>query len=88
MHNFNFSGLTTKQDRTDYLFEAISHTQLGGAFYIYKLISELPAPTSSKVLPNPKYCGPFNPVEAQLDEDGYPLLYEKPFNQVDAFFKT
>ena len=76
--------LTTKQDRTDYLFEPASHTQRGGAFDLHKLIEKLPTPKSGWTLPNHKYCGPYNPLEDQLDEDGNPLPNQKPYNQVDA----
>ena len=84
MTNLNLSVLTTKQDRTDYLFEPASHTQRGGAFDLHKLIGKLPTPKSGWTLPNHKYCGPYNPLEDQLDEDGNPLPNQKPYNQVDA----
>ena len=84
MTNLNLSVLTTKQDRTDYLFEPASHTQRGGAFDLHKLIGKLPTPKSGWTLPNHKYCGPYNPLEDQLDEDGNPLPNQKPYNKVDA----
>ena len=46
MTNLNLSVLTTKQNRTDYLFEPASHTQRGGAFDLHKLIGKLPTPKS------------------------------------------
>ena len=84
MTNFNLSVLTTKQDRTHYLFEPASRTQRGGVFDLHKLIGKLPTPKSGWTLPNHEYCGPFNPLEDQLDGDGNPLPNQKPYSKVYA----
>ena len=57
---------------------------VGGSFDIHKLIGKLPTPKKGWVLPKHKYCGPFNPLETQLDADGDPLPNQQPYNQVDA----
>ena len=35
-------------------------------------------------MPGHKFCGPYNPLESQLDDDGNPLPGQEPYNKVDA----
>ena len=51
MNKYNISLLTTRQDRTDYLFSPASHTQSGGSFDVHKIIGKLPKPKRGWVLP-------------------------------------
>ena len=84
MSNYNLSVLTTRHDRTDYLFSPASHSQRGGSFDIHKLIGRLPTPKRGWTLPAHRFCGPYNPLESQLDDDGNPLPGQEPYNEVDA----
>lgn len=58
--------------------------QTGKAIDIHKWIGKLPKPKAGWVLPKHKFCGPYNPLEKQLDEDGNPLPGHEPYNQVDS----
>ena len=55
----------------------------GNGFDIHSLIGKLPRPKKGWVLPGYRYCGPFNPLEEQVDENGKALLEHQPYNQVD-----
>ena len=57
---------------------------VGGYLDIHKLIGKLPKPKHGWLLFNHNYCGPFNPLDKQLDKDGRPLPGQEPYNQVDA----
>ena len=84
MSSYNVSVLATRHDRTDYLFSPASHSQRGGSFDIHKLIGRLPTPKSRFTLPGHRLCGPYNPLESQLDDDGNPLPGQEPYNEVGA----
>ena len=84
MSNYNLSVLTTRHDRTDYLFSPASHSQRGGSFDIRKLIGHIPTLKRGWTLPAHRVCGPYNPLESQLDDDGNPLPGQEPYNEVDA----
>ena len=70
--------LRAKQYRTDELLEPASDIQRVVTFNIHKLIDKLPPRKSGWVLQNIEYCGPFTPLKALLNEDGHPLLDQKP----------
>ena len=55
----------------------------GKGLDIHKLIGKLPRPKKGFVLPGYRYCGPFNPLDEQVDSDGNPLPGHEPYNQVD-----
>ena len=83
MTNLNLSVLTTKPDRTDYLYEPASHTQRGEAFDIHKVISKLPIPRTGWVLPGYQYLGQMSPLEEQIDENDNPKPSHLPKNELD-----
>ena len=52
---------------------------------IHKEIGQFPLrPKKGFVLPGHKYTGPYNPLDAQLDENDNPLPGQEPYNGVDA----
>ena len=51
---------------------------------IHNLIGKLPRPKKGFVLPGHRYTGPYNPLDAQLDENDIPIVGQEPFNGVDA----
>ena len=55
----------------------------GNSIDIHKLIGKLPKPKKGFVLPGYRYCGPFNPLDEQVDEDGNPLPGNEPVNELD-----
>jgi hypothetical protein len=54
-----------------------------GSIDIHKIIGKFWKPKQGWVLPNYKYCGPYNPLEMQVDSKGKPLPGHEPYNQVD-----
>ena len=55
----------------------------GNGIDIHKLIEKLPRPKRGWVLPGYRYCGPFNPLEEQVDEDGNARSGSEPVNDLD-----
>ena len=53
----------------------------GGSIDIHNVIGKLPRPKKGFVLPGYSYCGPFNPLEEQIDEHGN--VIDKPRNELD-----
>ena len=77
----NLSVLTGQ----DYLVQNImdKSEQTGGKLDFHKLLGKLPRPKKGFVLPGYRYCGPYNPLNKQVDEDGNALPGYEPYNQVD-----
>ena len=82
MNNKQNLAVLTSQD---YLLQNIMDKsgQTGNGFDFHSLIGKLPRPKKGFVLPNYKYCGAYNPLDEQVDEDGNALPDHKPYNQVD-----
>lgn len=74
----NLSVLTTQ----DYLLQNIMKKK-GKGLDIHNLIGKLPKPQKGWVLPGYRYCGPYNPLDKQVDQDGNPLPGNEPYNQLD-----
>ena len=53
----------------------------GGGIDIHKAIGKLPRPKSGFTLPGYKYCGPYNPLDEQVDSEGN--LIDEPKNEID-----
>ena len=76
----NLSVLLLRKNNilTDY-----TKQQTASGIDIHKLIGKLPHPRRGWVLPGHKYCGPFNPLDEQVDDNGNPKPGYEPKNQVD-----
>jgi hypothetical protein len=55
---------------------------------VHGLLEKLPHPKGGFTLPNMRYCGPFNPLEVQLDENDEPNPGHEPVNSLDSACKT
>ena len=55
----------------------------GEGFDFHNLLGKLPKPKRGFVLPKYRYCGAYNPLDEQVDEDGNALPGNEPYNQVD-----
>ena len=77
----NLAVLFSKQYLVQDIMDKSEKT--GQGFDVHKLIGKLPKPKKGWVLPGYRYCGPYNPLEKQVDEDGNPLPNNEPYNQVD-----
>ena len=74
----NLAVLTSKQ----YLVQDIMD-QTGSGLDFHSLFGKLPRPKKGFVLPGYRFCGPFNPLNEQVDKDGNALEGHEPYNQVD-----
>ena len=53
----------------------------GASLDIHKAIGKLPRPKGGFTLPGYKYCGPYNPLDEQVDSEGN--LIDEPKNEID-----
>ena len=77
----NLSVLTGQQFLVQNILDKSGQT--GNGFDFHKVIGKLPRPKKGWVLPGYRFCGPFNPLDEQVDSDGNALPGSEPYNQVD-----
>ena len=76
----NLSVLSLQQQN---ILKKYPRRQTADGLDVHKLIGKLPKPKKGWVIPGYKYCGAYNPLDIQVDEEGNAKPGHEPKNQLD-----